>query len=174
MEFKKTLIDGVYIIQQTPDSEIVYDKNLFYCNGLNLNFIQENESLSKKGVLRGLHYQCKNSQGKLVRVIDGEIYDVVVDMRKESATYLQWIGVELSSQNRKQLYIPEMCAHGFVVLSDSALVNFKVSNEWNPENEVGILWNDELLNIEWPIKEEKMIIAEKDKKYIQLKDRLGG
>lgn len=173
VEFEKTFIDGVFVVNLSPENDVVYDKNLFYHNGLNMEFIQENESMSKKGVLRGLHYQYKNSQGKLVRVIDGSIYDVVVDMRKDSKTYLQWFGIELSSQNRKQLYIPEMCAHGFLVLSDTALVNFKVSNEWSPENEIGILWNDELLNIDWPIDNENLIIAEKDKKYIKLKDRLG-
>lgn len=171
MKFEKTFIEGLYVINKLVDEDVVYDKSLFNKNGLNLNFIQENESLSKKGVLRGMHYQNKNSQGKLVRVVEGKIFDVVVDMREDSKTYLKWFGIELSAENQKQLYIPEMFAHGFLVLSERALVNFKVSNEWDPENEIGILWNDELINIEWPLCENDFIIAEKDKKYIKLKDR---
>lgn len=172
MKFEKTYIDGLYVINKSANEDIVYDKTLFLKNGLNLNFIQENESLSKKGVLRGMHYQNKNSQGKLIRVIEGKIYDVVIDMRESSNTYLKWFGIELSEENQKQLYIPEMFAHGFLVLSDKALVNFKVSNVWDPQNEIGIMWNDELLNIKWPLEEQNIIIAEKDKNYIKLKERL--
>ena len=167
-EIEYSGIEGLYIINSLSD--ITYDQSKFEIFGLNMKFVQENESLSKKGVLRGLHYQTKNSQGKLVRVVEGKIFDVAVDMRKKSKTYLKWFGIELSEDNKKQFYIPEGFAHGFYVMSEYAKVIYKVSNYWYPEYEVGIPWNDDTLNIKWPIKnKEEIIIADKDKNYIPLK-----
>ena len=135
-----------------------------------MKFIQDNESFSKKNVLRGLHIQLKKPQGKLVSVLNGKIFDVAVDMRKKSKTYLQWFGVELSSENNEMFYIPEGFAHGFLVLSNTAKISFKVSNYWNPKDEIGIPWNDSTLNIKWPLHGEKPIIAEKDMNYIEIKN----
>ena len=135
-------------------------------NGLDMIFFQENQSMSVKGVLRGLHVQKNFPQGKLVRVVSGTIYDVAVDMRTNSLTFGRWYGVELSSDNRKQFYIPEGFAHGFYVISDIAEVCFKVSNYWHPNDEIGILWNDPELKINWPIKKRSVpIIAYKDLQY---------
>ncbi|TFH94097.1 dTDP-4-dehydrorhamnose 3,5-epimerase, partial [Porphyromonas levii] len=125
-KFNKTKIEGVYIIEPKVYGDHrgyfmeTYSKKEFEENGLTMNFVQDNESFSKKGVLRGLHFQKEHSQGKLVRVIKGNIFDVAVDLRKESKTYLQWVGVILSEENKTQFYIPEGFAHGFLVLSDTA------------------------------------------------------
>lgn len=122
--------------------------------------------MSVKGVLRGLHVQKNFPQGKLVRVVRGRIYDVAVDTRTTSSTYGDWYGVELSADNKKQFYIPEGFAHGFYVISDIAVVCFKVSDYWHPNDEIGISWNDPELKINWPIKENEMpIIADKDLHY---------
>jgi len=131
--------------------------------GFSPNFVQDNTSRSASGVLRGLHYQIKQAQGKLVRVLSGEIYDVAVDIRKRSPTFGQWVGTTLSSENKKQLWIPEGFAHGFVVLSDYAEVFYKTTNYWSPDHERCIAWNDPTLNITWPISFAPVLSA-KDQK----------
>ena len=118
--------------------------------GLNVNFVQDNQSGSVKGVLRGLHYQKEHPQGKLVRVIRGRVYDVAVDIRRGSVTYGKWFGIELSEENRKQLYIPEGFAHGFLVLSENAEFCYKCTDFYYPGDEGGIAWNDPTLGIKWP------------------------
>jgi dTDP-4-dehydrorhamnose 3,5-epimerase len=119
--------------------------------GVDPVFVQDNHSKSAKGVLRGLHYQIRQPQGKLVRVIAGAIYDVVVDMRKSSHTFGRWIGVELSAENRRQLWVPPGFAHGFVVTSESAEVLYKTTDYWAPEHERSLAWNDPSLGIDWPL-----------------------
>jgi len=132
--------------------------------GTRVNFIQDNHSLSKAGVIRGLHYQVDpHAQGKLVRVISGSVIDVAVDLRKDSETYLKWFGCELSKENRNQLWIPPGFAHGFVCLSDIAEVLYKTTEFWYAEDEHTIIWNDKTINIKWPIKDD-LIISDKDKK----------
>ncbi len=133
----------------------------FSLNGIKTKFFQDNFSHSKKGVLRGLHFQkFPKAQAKFVSVFHGEIFDVAVDIRKNSPTYGNWVGETLSEENNKSLYIPEGFAHGFCVLSDTADVFYKASQEYSPENEKGIIWNDSNLNIKWPI--DNPILAEKD------------
>lgn len=119
--------------------------------GKPVSFVQDNHSRSVKNVLRGLHYQIKQPQGKLVRVVQGEVFDVAVDLRKGSATYAQWVGVHLSAENKHQLWIPEGFAHGFVVLSESAEFLYKTTDYYAPEHERCIIWNDKTLNIDWQI-----------------------
>jgi dTDP-4-dehydrorhamnose 3,5-epimerase len=118
--------------------------------GLPVTFVQDNHSLSKKGVLRGLHYQMQQTQAKLVRVSSGAVFDVAVDLRKSSITFGQWVGVELSAENKKQLWIPKGFAHGFLVLSDEAEVLYKATDYWHAGSEQCIAWNDSQLNIQWP------------------------
>ncbi|MCX7546572.1 dTDP-4-dehydrorhamnose 3,5-epimerase [Xanthomarina sp. F1114] len=129
----------------------------------NINFVQDNESYSTKGVLRGLHYQTGiHAQAKLVRVIKGIVLDVAVDIRKNSPTYGQHITVELSEDNKKQLFVPRGFAHGFVVLSDTAIFSYKCDNYYNKDSEGGIIYNDPTLNIDWQLPEESLIVSEKD------------
>lgn len=128
-------------------------------------FVQDNHSRSHKGVLRGLHYQVEHPQGKLVRVVSGSVYDVAVDVRRESPTFGQWVGVELSAENRRQLWIPPRLAHGFLVLSDSADFLYKTTDYYHPGSERTLLWNDPTLAITWPLEGiagMQPIIAEKD------------
>ncbi|EFS9201968.1 dTDP-4-dehydrorhamnose 3,5-epimerase [Salmonella enterica] len=130
--------------------------------GRKIEFVQDNHSKSTKGVLRGLHYQVEPyTQGKLVRCIAGEVFDVAVDIRKDSETFGKWVGVNISSENKRQLWIPEGFAHGFLVLSDSADFLYKTSNYYSPIHERGIVWNDPTININWPINIDK-ILSEKD------------
>ncbi|EGF0409613.1 dTDP-4-dehydrorhamnose 3,5-epimerase, partial [Salmonella enterica] len=130
--------------------------------GRKIEFVQDNHSKSTKGVLRGLHYQVEPyAQGKLVRCIAGEVFDVAVDIRKDSETFGKWVGVNISSENKRQLWIPEGFAHGFLVLSDSADFLYKTSNYYSPIHERGIVWNDPSININWPINIDK-ILSEKD------------
>jgi dTDP-4-dehydrorhamnose 3,5-epimerase len=118
--------------------------------GLDVNFVQDNHSRSAKGVLRGLHYQIKQPQGKLVRVVRGAVFDVAVDLRKSSATFGQWVGVELTEDNHKQLWVPPGFAHGFVVLSETADFLYKTTDYWYPEHERSLLWSDSSVGIQWP------------------------
>jgi dTDP-4-dehydrorhamnose 3,5-epimerase len=118
--------------------------------GKKITFVQDNHSLSKKGILRGLHYQTQQTQGKLVRVIRGAVFDVAVDLRETSETFGKWVGVELSGENRKQIWIPEGFAHGFLVLSDEAEFLYKTTDYWHAASEQCIVWNDSTLNIRWP------------------------
>lgn len=130
--------------------------------GYPVTFVQDNHSKSSKGVLRGLHYQLPpHAQGKLVRCVAGEVFDVAVDIRKSSPTFGQWVGVHLSGENKRQLWIPEGFAHGFLTLSDTAEFIYKTTSYYNVDNERAILWNDPLLGIQWPIKD--VILSEKDK-----------
>lgn len=118
--------------------------------GRKVNFVQDNHSKSAKNVLRGLHYQIQHPQGKLVRVIAGEVFDVAVDIRKNSPTFRKWVGERLSAENKRQLWVPEGFAHGFLVLSDSAEFLYKTTDYWHPEHERCIMWNDPIVNIHWP------------------------
>ncbi len=127
--------------------------------GLQVDFVQDNHSKSARGVLRGLHYQIEHAQGKLVRVVQGEVFDVAVDLRKSSPTFGQWQGVHLSADNHKQLWIPPGFAHGFVVLSESAEFLYKTTDYWYAEHERSLLWNDPTLNIAWPIDFEPQLAA---------------
>ena len=168
--FIETKIKDLYIIEPKVFLDErgyfmeTYNKNDFEKNGLNMVFVQDNESKSKKGVLRGLHFQTRYPQGKLVRVSKGEVFDVAVDLRKNSPTYGNWEGVILSEKNKRQFYVPEGFAHGFLVLSEEAIFSYKCTNFYMPKYESGIIWNDPYININWPtdtIKE--LIISEKDK-----------
>ncbi|MCK5529360.1 MAG: dTDP-4-dehydrorhamnose 3,5-epimerase [Kiritimatiellae bacterium] len=138
-----------------------YNKELYQQAGLSDNFVQDNYSHSTKGTLRGLHYQLPHTQGKLVSVIWGEVFDVAVDIRKNSPTFGKWVGLNLSDQNRKQLYIPEGLAHGFCVLSEKADVIYKCTDTYSPDSDRGILWSDPAIGIEWPTLSS--IISDKDK-----------
>jgi dTDP-4-dehydrorhamnose 3,5-epimerase len=130
--------------------------------GSDITFVQDNQSFSKKGVLRGLHYQVEQTQGKLVRVCSGSVFDVVVDLRETSSTFGQWVGVELSAENKKQMWIPPGFAHGFLVLSNEAESLYKTTAYWHAASEQTIIWNDPILNIQWPKIESNIIINSKD------------
>ncbi|MES2298907.1 MAG: dTDP-4-dehydrorhamnose 3,5-epimerase [Pseudomonadota bacterium] len=125
--------------------------------GVDANFVQDNHSKSARGVLRGLHYQIQQAQGKLVRVIEGSVFDVAVDIRKSSPTFGRWVGVELSGENKRQLWIPPGFAHGFVVTSDSAQFLYKTTDYWAPEYERAILWNDPEVGVAWPLAGEPLM-----------------
>ena len=129
------------------------------CTGLNVEFVQDNHSKSAKGVLRGLHYQIQHAQGKLVRVVQGEVFDVAVDLRKSSPTFGQWVGVNLSADNHRQLWVPPGFAHGFVVLSESAEFLYKTTDYWYPEHERSLLWNDATVGIAWPLDAQPLLAA---------------
>lgn len=134
--------------------------------GLNMVFVQDNQSMSVKGVLRGLHYQINHPQGKLVRVIRGEVFDVAVDLRPGSATYGKWHGEILSAENKRQFYIPEGFAHGFYVLSDEAEFCYKCTDFYHPGDEGGLRWDDPAIGVEWPLLEGvELVMSEKDKKW---------
>jgi dTDP-4-dehydrorhamnose 3,5-epimerase len=133
--------------------------------GLQTVFVQENHSRSTKGVLRGLHYQIKHAQGKLVRVLVGEVFDVAVDIRRSSPTFGQWVGVRLSAENKKQLWIPAGFAHGFAVLSDEAEFLYRTTDYWAPEYERGIKWNDPTIGVDWPV-DFTPLLSEKDEKGV--------
>ena len=141
----------------------------FKKNVANRTFVQENHSKSVKGVLRGLHYQTENTQGKLVRVVSGAVFDVAVDMRENSPTFGQWVGEILSAENKRQLWVPEGFAHGFLALEDDTEFMYKCTDLYSPEYDSGLLWNDETINIDWRleefgIKEEELTISDKDQK----------
>lgn len=141
-----------------------YHKKDFYAGGIKTEFVQDNVSFSTRGVLRGLHFQTKNTQGKLVRVISGSVYDVAVDLRRDSETYGKWEGVILNDENKRQFYVPEGFAHGFLVLSETALFTYKCTNYYSPEYDSGIMWNDKDLNIDWMLKDvDEIKLSEKDK-----------
>lgn len=133
--------------------------------GRPVRFLQDNHSRSAKGVLRGLHYQIRQPQGKLVRVTHGEVFDVAVDLRKSSATFGQWVGLRLSAENKKQLWIPEGFAHGFVVLSEHAEFLYKTTDYWAPEHERSLAWDDATVGIDWPM-EQQPVLSAKDQKAV--------
>lgn len=152
----KTPIEGLCIIEPTVHGDErgyfmeTYNQNDMREAGLNMIFVQDNQSMSTKGVLRGLHFQKQFPQGKLVRVIKGTVFDVAVDLRENSTTYGQWYGVELTEENKKQFYIPEGFAHGFLVLSDVAEFCYKCTDFYHPGDESGLAWNDPTIGIVWP------------------------
>lgn len=174
-KFVETEIEGVYIIEPQVHGDNrgyfceVYKKSVFDDNHLTINFVQDNESKSKKGVLRGLHFQKKHPQAKLVRVIEGEVFDVAVDLRKNSPTYGKWVGVVLSGDNKKMFLIPKGFAHGFLCLSDTATFSYKCDEYYHPEDEGGILWDDPDIGIEWP-KQINVYLSDKDAKNPTLKE----
>ncbi len=144
-----------------------YNYNDFKDAGIDKVFVQDNQSASTKGVLRGLHYQINYPQDKLVRVVSGEVFDVAVDLREGSATFGKWFGVRLSAENKKQFFIPKNFAHGFLVLSESAEFCYKVTDFYHPDDEGGIMWNDPDIGVEWPLDElagVDILLSDKDKK----------
>jgi len=174
-KFKKieTGIEGLYIIEPTVFGDSrgffmeTWNKKDFQEIGLSMEFVQDNHSKSRKGVLRGLHFQTKNSQGKLVRCIIGKVYDVAVDLRKSSKTFGKYYGIELTEENKLMFYIPEGFAHGFLVLSDEVDFLYKATDYYYPQYEAGIVWNDKDIHIDWPFEEygiDEPILSEKDKK----------
>lgn len=152
----KAPIEGLYVIESSVHGDArgyfmeTYNQKDMHEAGLDMVFVQDNQSMSTKGVLRGLHFQKQYPQGKLVRVIKGSVYDVAVDLREGSPTYGQYYGVELTEENKKQFYISEGFAHGFLVLSDVAEFCYKVTDFWHPGDESGLAWNDPEINIQWP------------------------
>lgn len=164
-------IEGLFVVEPA----VFRDDRGYFCEtfnekefadaGLALSFVQDNQSMSSRGVLRGLHYQIKHPQGKLLRVIRGEVFDVAVDLRKGSATYGQWHGEVLSAVNCRQFYIPEGFAHGFYVLSEIAEFCYKCTDFYHPEDEGGLRWNDPDINIQWPLLEgTEVLLSEKDRR----------
>ncbi len=140
-----------------------YRQDLFSGAGITARFVQDNHSASQRGVLRGLHYQIEHSQGKLVRIIAGEVYDVAVDLRRHSATFGRWVGVYLSAEKKNQLWIPGGFAHGFYVLSERAQMTYKATDYYAPDCERSVLWNDPAIGIQWPIPDgERPILSAKD------------
>ena len=166
----ETYIKDLYIIEPKIFGDDrgyfmeTFNNKDFIDKGLNYNFVQDNQSSSKKGVLRGLHFQKNHPQAKLVRVISGEVFDVAVDLRKDSNTYGKWFALYLSSENKKQLLIPRGFAHGFLVTSDYAEFVYKCDEFYYPNDEGGIIWNDPQIDIKWPYVDE-IILSEKDKKH---------
>lgn len=170
MEAIETKLKGCYIMEPKVFEdkrgyffEVFNQKAFQELTGQEVTFVQDNESYSSKGVLRGLHYQVGEfAQAKLVRVIKGAVLDVVVDLRKESPTYGEYVSVELTEDNKKQLFVPRGFAHGFVVLSETAIFSYKCDNYYNREAEGGIIYNDTTLKIDWVLPEDELIISEKD------------
>ena len=188
----KAPIEGLYVIEPTVHGDNrgyfmeTYNQNDMHVPVLDMVFVQDNQSMSTKGVLRGLHFQKQYPQGKLVRVIKGSVFDVAVDLRKNSKTYGKWYGVELTEENKKQFYISEGFAHGFLVLSDVAEFCYKVTDFYHPGDEGGLAWNDPEIGIEWPklqgeykgnadsdgytVDGTPLNLSDKDKKWLELKD----
>jgi dTDP-4-dehydrorhamnose 3,5-epimerase len=179
MNIITTNLPGVIVIEP----KVYVDKRGFFLEtfredvllqaGINAHFVQDNHTRSSQGVLRGLHYQMTQTQGKLVRVAAGSVFDVVVDVRSSSPTFGQWYGTELNEDNIKMIYVPPGFAHGFVVLSETADFIYKCTDYYHPESEQGIAWDDPDLNIDWPIAEiaEKISLSDKDKQNVKLKDQ---
>lgn len=175
--FTKTSIDGVIIVEPTAFGDSrgyfmeTYNKEDFVKGGITVDFVQDNQSMSTKGVLRGLHFQKQFSQSKLVRCIKGEVFDVAVDLRPNSPTYGKWEGVVLSAENKKQFFIPKNFAHGFLVLSDEAEFVYKVDDFYHPNDEGGLMWNDPDIAIKWPIEDGLEIkLSDKDKLHPPFKN----
>ena len=177
MKFQPTSIPDVQIIKPDRHEDDrgffmeTYRATLFAEAGINSSFVQENQSGSAQGTLRGLHYQIQQAQGKLVQVVSGEIFDVAVDIRQSSSSFGKWVGKVLSFDNKQQMWIPKGFAHGFYVLSKWANVIYKVTDYYSPEWERTLLWNDPELQIEWPLDHEiPLLISEKDTAGVELKD----
>lgn len=171
-----TPIEGLLVITPTVFGDNrgyfmeTYNAADFKEAGIDCSFVQDNQSASKKGVIRGLHFQINYPQDKLVRVIKGEVFDVAVDMRKGSKTYGQWFGIRLSEENKKMFFIPKNFAHGFLVLSDCAEFTYKCTELYHPNDEGGIIYNDPDIGINWPDDGLELIFSEKDKKWPTLKE----
>ena len=176
MKIRTTTIPGVLIVEP----QVFGDERGFFFEsfnqrrwqeetGLVTRFVQENHSSSTHNVLRGLHYQIKQSQGKLVRVIQGEVFDVAVDIRKSSPTFGRWVGTRLSAENKQQLWVPEGFAHGFVVLSETAEILYLATDYYAPAHERAIIWNDRQLAIDWPVDGEPLL-SPKDRQAVRLQD----
>lgn len=177
MKIIKTKIPEVLIIEPKPFIDErgffmeTWNKKKFADLGLTMEFVQDNHSKSVKNTLRGLHYQIENAQGKLVRVIQGEVFDIAVDLRKSSPHFGKWVGATLTAENKKMLWVPTGFAHGFLVLTETAEFQYKCSDFYNPKAERCIIWNDPQLDIAWPITEsENLILSEKDKKGVLFKN----
>ena len=180
MNFTKTKFEGLIVIDPDVFKDERgyfikrYNKNDFQTAGINQEFVEDNHSLSQKGVLRGLHFQKKPfSLGKLVFVTTGSILDITVDLRKHSPTYKEWFSIELTEDNKKMLFIPEGFAHGFLALSKNTLVQYKYTNFYDKKSEYGLIWNDPELNIDWQLDKygiKNMIISEKDQNNLLLKE----
>lgn len=170
--FEKTRLPGVIVIKPQIFGDNrgyfmeTFKKTDFVAAGISKEFVQDNESSSSKGVLRGLHFQKNHTQGKLVRVIHGEVFDVAVDVRPGSYTYGQWVGVILSAEKKNMLYIPEGFAHGFLVLSDTAEFVYKCTDIYDPYSEGGIPWNDPSINVEWPKLDCEYKTSVKDERHV--------
>lgn len=177
-EFSETFIEGLFVIHTSVYTDSrgyfkeLYNENEFAKHIPNIIFVQDNLSKSTKGVLRGMHLQINHPQAKLISVLEGEVFDVAVDMRKDSKTYLKWYGIRLSQKNGLQLFIPEGFAHGFLVLSDEVLFSYKCSDFYYPNDESGIAWDDPKIGIDWPICNQGIILSEKDSKYKHLLDEI--
>ncbi len=177
-KFIQTKIKDLYIIEPTVFGDNrgyfmeTYNQKEFEDAGLHYVFIQDNQSSSKKGVLRGMHFQKTFPQAKLVRVLKGEVYDVAVDLREKSATYGEWVGVLLSEENKRQFMIPRGFAHGFLVVSDYAEFAYKCDNPYHPEDEGGIIYNDADLAIRWSewVEDTEVVLSEKDKRLPTFKE----
>lgn len=173
-KFNSTAIEGVYVVEPQVFGDErgyfmeTYSYEEFAAAGLKYNFVQDNQSSSSKGVLRGLHFQKTHPQAKLVRVISGEVFDVAVDLREGSPTYGKWVGEILSAENKKQLMIPRGFAHGFLVLSDTAEFVYKCDDVYHPEDEGGVMYDS--CEIEWPDVDVDLTLSEKDLKHPELKD----
>ena len=176
-KFTNTKIEGMFLVEPAVFEDNrgyfmeTYNENDFKDAGYDLTFVQDNQSKSSKGVLRGLHLQVNYPQGKLVRVIKGEVFDVGVDLRKDSDTYGEWFGAILSDENKKQLFIPEGFAHGFLVLSDEAEFVYKFTEFYHGDDEGGIKWDDPDIGIDWPLDDiDEIILSDKDKEWKTLKE----
>lgn len=175
--FIKTEIDGVILVEPTAYGDRrgyfmeTYQEENYKAGGIDVDFVQDNQSMSVKGVLRGLHFQKEFPQSKLVRCIRGRVYDVAVDLRKGSKTYGKYVGVELSAENKRQFFIPKNFAHGFLVLSDEAEFVYKVDDFYHPGDEGGLAYDDPDVGIDWPMEEGmKITLSDKDEKNPRLKD----
>ncbi|MFZ5969495.1 MAG: dTDP-4-dehydrorhamnose 3,5-epimerase [Bacillota bacterium] len=176
-QFTETPLKGLYMIEQTIFEDErgyfmeTYHQKEFEEVGLNTLFVQDNQSKSKRGVLRGLHFQQKYPQDKLVRVLKGEVFDVAVDLRKDSGTFGQWFGYTLSEKNKKQIYISKGFAHGFLVLSDEAEFIYKCTEFYHPEDQCGIMWNDSGIDIHWPLDMvREILLSDKDKEWMSFSE----
>jgi dTDP-4-dehydrorhamnose 3,5-epimerase len=174
VEIVKKQLDGVLILEPRVFDDDrgffmeAYHKEKCVKLGISVDFVQDNLSFSRAGTLRGLHYQHPHDQAKLVQVLVGHVFDVTVDIRKNSSTFGKWFGIHLSDENRKQVFVPEGFAHGFCVLSDTALFSYKCSDLYAPDCEGGVLWSDPDIGIDWPVKGP--ILSEKDARYPRLRD----
>lgn len=176
-KFEETGIEGMFLVEPTVFEDNrgyfmeTFQENDFKEAGYDLKFVQDNQSKSTKGVLRGLHLQVNHPQGKLVRVIKGKVFDVGVDLRADSPTYGKWFGAILSEDNKKQLYVPPKFAHGFLVLSDEAEFLYKCTEFYHGDDESGIKWDDPEINIEWPLDGiDEIILSDKDKQWKSLSE----